>query len=157
MRPYEGDWQSTGNYFYERKKGGRNPTGKYVAWNKMVSALGDLGRHPRDTQHATARLLVGFERVQWDYGIDPETGANKCLVGMCLLAAHLCSQELPAKVCDYSFGLYLMFGEERCTSPATRDTHCGSIVHEVRKLHAKLLEGPLTIETPDGVQRGSYR
>ncbi len=154
-RRYEGDWISTGNYHYDRTLGFQ-VAGKFDAWNNMVSALGDLERPGRDTQHGTARLIMGMRKPKWTYDIDPETGANEFVVGMCWLAAHLSGQGLPTKVCNYGLGVYLMFSEEACTGD-TRHIRCEGIVEDVRKLHAKLLKDPQTIEVPEDVHRGSYR
>ncbi len=154
---YEADWLSTGNYHYERKKFGRTPPGKYAAWNKMVSALSDLDRHPRDTQHATARLIMGMHRPQWEYDTDEETGLSVVVVGMCLLAQYLGGQGLPAKVDNRGCGIHLMFSEERCTDSMIGHLRCEGIVADVRKLHAKLLESPQTVEIPGDVRMSEYR
>lgn len=160
-RPYEPGWLSTGNYYYERKFG-RQVAGRYDAWNSMVSALGDLDRP--DTQHATARLILGIRKPKWRYGTDSETGASEFVVGMCLLASHLSGRAgkgfLQAKVTNGAVGVYLMFPETDfadAKNPAYSKLLCEGVVCEVRKLHAKLLNGPQTIPEPDDVRLGLYR
>ena len=148
-RRYEGDWISTGYHFYDRKSG--RPA-EHDAWNEMVSGLGDVDRD--DTQHSTARRLVGLKRYA-SGDIDPETGQIQFIVGMCLLASHLTSKDFPAKVLRTA-GVYLMFEQKPCTGPK-RFEYCQAIVKEVRDLHAKLLEKAHTIEDVASGRLGVYR
>lgn len=148
-RRYEAGWISTNFYYYDRKSG---KPAEHDAWNKLVSALGDIQRE--DHQYGVARKIVGVKR----YGrgeIDPETGESQFIVGMCLLAAHLTSKGYPAKL-ERSWAVHLMFQEEPCTGPK-RHEYCQGIVKEVRDLHAKLSAEPHTIKDDAEGRLGIYR
>ena len=146
-------WLDTGFFHYEPRRGGREVDGKYDAWNVLVRGLSDIERE--DTQHNTARLLVGLRRVKWKYDKDPETGLCEFTVGMCLLAMHLCNRDIPTRL-KAGMMNHLMFDEEICTGP-DRHEYCQRILKVVRDLHKKLLVDPEAIAKSDHVSMSEYR
>ena len=150
-------WLDSGFFHYESRRGVLCPRfeddGKYDAWNVLVRSLSDIERE--DTQHNTARLLVGLRRVKWKYDKDPETGLCEFTVGMCLLAMHLCNRDIPTRVKARTMN-HLMFDEDICTGP-DRHEYCQRILKEVRDLHKKLLTDPESIAKSDHVRMTEYR
>ena len=70
------------------------------------------------------------------------------------------ASRLSAKVDNRGCGIHLMFEEKDFASaevPTFSKLLCEGVVHEVRKLHAKLLAGPQTIEIPDDVRMSEFR